>query len=59
MISLGVFFRWIMLKKTPSEIMNLPQSERNMMLTFVKYAIETGDIPITVKNFSGSNSKEA
>lgn len=39
--------------------MNLPQRERNMIMAFVKYAIENGDIPITVKNFSGSNREEA
>lgn len=54
-----LYFGLIHLKKTPGEIMSLPQQERNMIMAFVKYAIETGDIPITVKNFSGSNREEA
>ena len=49
----------IHLKKLPHEIMELPQKERDMMLHFVKYAMDNGDIPITTKNFSGSNREEA
>ena len=39
--------------------MELPQRERDMMMSFLKYAMDSGDIPITIKNFSGSNREEA
>lgn len=38
--------------------MNLPEGERNMVMAFTKYAIESGDVSVKVKHFGGRKEKE-
>ena len=52
-----MYFNYIHNHKYPHEIMNLPKGERDMILTFTKYAIENGDVSVQIKNF-GRKEKE-
>lgn len=47
-----LYMSYIHFNRLPGEIMNLPKGERTMVLSFMEYAIEKGDIPVTVKNFA-------
>lgn len=38
--------------------MSLPEGERDLILTFTKYAIENGDVSVKVKHFGGRKEKE-
>ena len=38
--------------------MNLPKGERDMILTFTKYAIENGDVSVRVKHVGGRKENE-
>lgn len=53
-----LYLNFIHFKRLPGEIMNLPKGERNLVLAFTEYAIEHGEIPVTVRNFSKKEDVE-
>ena len=47
-----LYLNYIHFNRLPGEIMNLPKGERNLVLAFTEYAMEKGEIPVTVRNFA-------